>query len=74
MQTFPHGLTQQSTPFNTSVINQPNVMPLQPNNLSLSQHQTQHVAQNLQQFSNQIPGNSKVSDIMTQFNNYNNQC
>nr|CAG8454230.1 15000_t:CDS:2 [Entrophospora candida] len=25
-------------------------------------------------FSNQIPGSSNISDLMTQFNNYNNQC
>jgi hypothetical protein len=77
-QVFPH--SHQPAPFNTSMINQhnvnnPNVMPPpQPNTLPLHQHQPQHVAQNLQQFSNQIPGSSNISDLMTQFNNYNNQC
>nr|CAG8632441.1 2805_t:CDS:2 [Entrophospora candida] len=76
-QVFPHN----TMPFNTSMINQhnvnnPNVMPPpQPNNtLPLPQHQPQHVAPNLQQFHNQIPGSSNITDLMTQFNNYNNQC
>ncbi|CAH1759056.1 23254_t:CDS:2 [Entrophospora sp. SA101] len=74
-QVFPHN----TMPFNTSMINQhnvnnPNVMPPpQPNNtLPLPQHQPQHVAPNLQQFHNQIPGSSNITDLMTQFNNYNN--
>nr|CAG8591369.1 13525_t:CDS:2 [Entrophospora candida] len=77
MQVPPHNLTQQSTTYNTSMINQPHVVNpnvMLPNTLPLSQHQSQHVAPNLQQFSNQIPGSSNVSDLMAQFNNYNNQC
>ncbi|CAJ0753430.1 18972_t:CDS:2 [Entrophospora sp. SA101] len=74
MQMPPHNLAQQPAPYNASMANQPNVgspnvMP--PN--TLPQHQSQHAVPNLQQFPNQIPGSSNVSDLMAQFNNYNNQ-